>query len=201
MVPYAAGLAVLLLSACTGGTETPPPTSSMATSASSTAPPTTSASATPTTTTSASATPTTTDPVLARIPKAARPETMQGAEAFARFYVSQMNAAFTEADRQALSGLYESTCTTCQNFYDTASRFKTEGLRHSKSSFTVRSATASSFTAQSRVVNAFVEQTGVAVVDKDGAVTGRTKSAEGVFVISLKFSVHWTIARLQTARS
>ncbi len=90
--PYAAGLGALLIAAgCTAGAPTP--------NASTAVPSTTSSSATPTASPSASTTTTTptptVDPVIAKIPAAARPETMAGAEAFAKFYVGQVNKAFT----------------------------------------------------------------------------------------------------------
>ncbi len=94
-LPYAAGLAALLVAAgCTAGEPTP--------NASTAVPSTTSSSATTASpsvaTTTTKPTPTV-DPVIAKIPAAARPETMAGAEAFAKFYVGQVNAAFTDRIR------------------------------------------------------------------------------------------------------
>ena len=90
-LPYAAGLAALLVAAgCTSGSPTPNASTAVPTTASSSS--TTTTAASPTTT--AKPTPTV-DPVIAKIPPAARPETMAGAEAFAKFYFGQVNEAFT----------------------------------------------------------------------------------------------------------
>src|SRR6476661_3766767 len=81
LLPYAAALvAVATLGACTGGDPGPSRTAS---------PASITTSSTPTTTTTAPApSPTApTDPVIAKIPAAARGNNAAGAEAFARFYI------------------------------------------------------------------------------------------------------------------
>ena len=85
-MPYAAGLAAaLLLSGCGGSVPTGPATAPLVAQSDSTGAMT---SGTPTrfaTTTSVEV-----DPVVARIPKAARPNTQAGAEAFAKFFIEQV---------------------------------------------------------------------------------------------------------------
>src|SRR6478735_2762331 len=88
LLPYAAALvAVATLGACPGGDPGPSRTASPAS-----IPP-------PSTTTAPAPSPTApTDPVIAKIPAAARGNNAAGAEAFARFYIMQINAAFSRPD-------------------------------------------------------------------------------------------------------
>jgi hypothetical protein len=196
--PYAAGLgAVLIAAGCTAGAPTPNASTAVPSTESSSATPTVSPSVTTTTT---KPTPTV-DPVIAKIPAAARPETMAGAEAFARFYVGQVNEAYTQGDPSPLQGLSTSACKTCAVFIETATGFREEGLRHDAPSLHVTSATATSFTDRRQEVTAFVTQSPVNVEDARGTKRSRTSAAKGAFLITLAFDSHWRVTRLQTAKS
>lgn len=99
--------AVLAVGACSGGDDPPATTSSSSTSTTSTT--TTTPPTTPTT-------PTTTVP----IPAAARQHTPAGAEAFVRFYIDQLNDAWTKPDSQVLPPLSDRDCVACKSLQDTA---------------------------------------------------------------------------------
>src|SRR6478735_5923908 len=89
LLPYAAALVALAtLGACSGGDPGPTRTTPPAITTTSSAPTTTTTAPAPSPTTSV-------DPVLAKIPAAARGNNAAGAEAFARFYIVQINAAFS----------------------------------------------------------------------------------------------------------
>ena len=96
-LPYAVSLAALCVAAgCTSGS--PAPTASTA------LPTTTTSSSAATTSATTTATPSpSVDPVVAKIPAAARPETIGGAAAFAKFYFDTLNTAFRERGPRARS--------------------------------------------------------------------------------------------------
>ncbi|WP_170165690.1 DUF6318 family protein [Terracoccus luteus] len=195
-----AATAAVALSACSGS---PPEaaTSSQQPSSSSTAPPpTTSTSITTTTAAPTTSSAATVDPVIARIPKAARPKTMQGAEAFASFYVEQLNRAFTTAAPEELTGLFSTSCANCETYFQTAQKFERNRWRHSSASLKIASATASKFSTNSAIVNVFLTQRGVKILDSQDRVVDTTSDAEGAFIISLAFREHWEVQRLQTAK-
>jgi hypothetical protein len=141
------------------------------------------------------------DPVIAKIPAAARPETIEGAEAFARFYIAQVNKAYTAADPVALQGLSTQACKTCEQFVATATKFREDGVHHDAPSLTVTSATATTFGADHYEVTAFLNQAAVKVVDGAGRARSRTSAAKGAFLLTLAFDSHWLVTRLQTAKS
>jgi hypothetical protein len=60
------------------------------------------------------------DAARARIPKAARAHTPQGAEAFARFYLEQVNQAWMVPDPELIRPYALESCKTCANYEDTA---------------------------------------------------------------------------------
>jgi hypothetical protein len=73
------------------------------------------ASVTPSTTATASLD----EAARARVPKAARAHTPQGAEAFARFYLEQVNAAWTKPDPELIRPYALESCKTCANYVRT----------------------------------------------------------------------------------
>jgi len=110
-VPLAASM---LLAACGGDAEPGPSSSSTATSSPTTSAPPTTASPT-------------TDP---NIPVAARANTPAGAEAFVRYFYSQLNLAWSKPQAGLISVLSTPSCKTCANFEAEASKSvaKMEGV-------------------------------------------------------------------------
>jgi hypothetical protein len=142
------------------------------------------------------------DPVIAKIPAAARPETMAGAEAFARFYVNQINAAFMAPDRSALSGLGNSSCDTCGVYENTAGDFEAKRQRQKSPLLQVTSITASKFAPGKATVNVFFNQSSVDIVDNDGTRVGRTSAGKGAFVFTLaREQGRWEVSGLKAASS
>jgi hypothetical protein len=82
--------------------------------------PPSSISSSPSVTPSATATAVLDEAARARIPKAARAHTPQGAEAFARFYLEQVNQAWMAPDPELIRPYALDTCKTCANYLKTA---------------------------------------------------------------------------------
>ena len=106
--PVAILAASILLSACGGGAK-PDPSSSTSSPTTSTSAPTVSVS------------PTTAGPTIdPNIPAAARAHTPAGAEAFVRYFYSQLNIAWSKPQAGLIAGLSAKTCKTCAALEGTA---------------------------------------------------------------------------------
>ncbi|WP_330472945.1 DUF6318 family protein [Terrabacter sp. C0L_2] len=193
----AASVALATLGACTGGdpgpadTTAPPASSSASTSA---AQPTT-------TTTSAAPSPTSSvDPVIAKIPAAARPQTQAGAEAFSRFYMEQVNRSFVQGDPAPLNGLASGSCSVCGELSNSAKELRDKGRHHQGLSIEVTSASANRYDKEVRSVLVSIEQHRVPIVDMNGVTVDHTSADKGAFLATLKFDGRWQIARLQVAK-
>jgi hypothetical protein len=189
LLPYAAaGLAVALLGACTSGDPSPTTT---------TPPSSTTTSAAPSTTTTPAPSPTkTVDPVLAKIPAAARPETQAGAAAFSRFYFEQLNRSFQRASPEILDGLFQPSCRICVDLQKSARDLKAASQHHDGDTLKVTFASATVFNDQDRQVLVKLDQSSVNVVTKSGKRVDKTKAGSGAFVAVLRFTDHWVIIDL-----
>lgn len=188
--------ATLALAACNGAEPVVGPTgsSSSTSSTTTTAPPTTTSKPTTSTTTP------TVDPVLAKIPKAARPETMQGAEAFAKFYIDSLNTGSTGKDFNALKGLYKASCIACVSMNATLQELKKKGHHNVGDSIAVVNSEGMNQSATSTAVLLDVHERSVRVVDEAGNLVRRTNTRDSSFVMTLSFSERrWTVVRLQPA--
>ncbi|WP_404393026.1 DUF6318 family protein [Humibacillus xanthopallidus] len=194
---YAASLAALLIAAgCTAGTPTPNASTAVPTTTSSSA--TTTATATPTTT--AKPTPTV-DPVIAKIPAAARPETIEGAAAFATFYFKSLNDAFRTADPAVLQGLATTSCTMCTSLAQGVADVRAAGNRYDGDLAKVNYASTSEFTPTSRKVLISLSQRRIPIVNSAGDKVDTTRAANLSFVATMDYDERWVITRLQKAAS
>jgi hypothetical protein len=66
----------------------------------------------------------------ARIPTAARAHTPQGAEAFARFYLEQVNEAWMVPDPELIRPYALESCKTCANFVGSAEWLRDHDSRY-----------------------------------------------------------------------
>jgi len=195
LLPYAAALvAVATLGACTGGDPGPSRT---------TPPASITTSSTPTTTTTAPApSPTTSvDPVLARIPTAARAETIEGASAYAQFYFAQLNNAFKNGDPSGLMGLSSASCKTCEALRNGVMDVAKAGHHYGDDLTKVNYASATEFSPAARRVLVDLNQRAVPMLDESGRKVDETRSAKLAFVAKLEFEKRWVITRLQKADS
>lgn len=180
---YAAGLAsVLALSACTSGGDTPPSTPTSTAGARTSVPATSNAPAT-----------TSVDPVLDRIPAAARPETKKGAEAFAKFYFEQLNASFKAGDPTLTRGLFEKSCDICVSLNKSTQQLREQNRRHGGDTLEVTVAEATAFDKRNRQVLVRIKQNSVPVLDENGQVVKTTKAGQGDFVAILQYNEHWVV--------
>ena len=197
-LPYAAMLVALsALGACTssGAAGETAKSSSAASSG------TTTTAAPSTTTTSAAPSPTTSvDPVIAKIPAAARPETREGSVAFAQYFLRQVNVAFTQAKPEALNGLFSESCVACNEFQSGATELKRGGLRHKGVSLTTTGANSNEYTPKVRSVALLLTQNSVPVVNAAGKTVRRTKAGSGTLLATLSFKDHWVVTKLQVAK-
>ncbi|WP_460629556.1 DUF6318 family protein [Intrasporangium mesophilum] len=155
--------------------------------------------------TSAAQTPTTrppappADPVLARIPPAARAETERAAQLFAQYFFDTLNAAAMSADPALVDGLFGEQCKTCVAMQRSLRDLKASGQHHEKPTIRIVSVTTDSFVTERRVVLVAVDQASVAVLDRWGSGTSRTLADRGTFAMTLLYGhSHWVVARLQT---
>ena len=123
--PVAILAASILLSACGGGAK-PDPSSSSSSPTTSTSAPTVSVS------------PTTAGPTIdPNIPAAARAHTPAGAEAFVRYFYSQLNIAWSKPRAGILSPLCQASAVACAANEQTATRLAKEGHHYNGNPITV----------------------------------------------------------------
>jgi hypothetical protein len=124
-------VALLAVGACDGGGEDPPaPSTSTSTSSS-----VSSSTSSPSTTTA----PATVDP--ASLPPEARKHTPEGAAAFVKYYLQQVNEAWTKPVIGLLPPLSDKGCVTCKSFEDQAAALVTKKHRYATAPATYRSFT------------------------------------------------------------
>jgi len=164
--PVAVLAASILLSACGGGAK-PDPSSS-----------------TPTSSTSASTTsvsPTTAGPTIdPNIPAGARAHTPAGAEAFVRYFYSQLNIAWSKPQAGLIASLSARTCKTCAALEGTAVDLAAKGSHYRGEVLTVETIGSIS---ESEVLVVGEQPIG-SVIDSKGAVV-----KSGIKVQPLKFVV------------
>lgn len=76
----------------------------------------------------------------ADLPPEARKHTPEGAVSFARYYLSQLNVAWTKPDDGVLPPLAESGCLSCKDLQSTAVELVAKGHRYRTNPITIRSA-------------------------------------------------------------
>ncbi|MGO4603146.1 DUF6318 family protein [Terrabacter sp. 2YAF2] len=190
LLPYAAALiAVATLGACTGRDPGPSRTTPPAST-------TTSASPTTTTTTPVPSPTTSVDPVIAKIPANARPETQAGAAAFSEFYFEQLNRSFKDASPELLEGLFESSCKICVDLHKSASELKAASQHHDGDTLKVTFSSATIFNSRQRQVLVKLDQFAVPIVDSHGKRVDTTKAGSGAFVAVVTYKDHWVITDL-----
>lgn len=145
-------------------------------------------STSPTATATATTTPTASADARARVPKAARAHTFAGAQAFAEFYVEQINKAWTVPDPELLRPYGLPSCKSCANYVATA---ETMAGRHQRYREDVAEVTAGTWLPESTpsvaLVSLVYRQKPVPIVDTAGAVVHRSAA----LVASSEFQLRW----------
>lgn len=127
-------------------------------------------------TASPSATPTATDEATAwaRVPAPARAHTYAGAQAFAEFYVGQINKAWTTPDPELLRPYGLPSCKSCRAYADTAASLAKSGRRYDRDPGRVLSSAWQPGSGSDHVeVRVVAEQAESRVVDGRGRVTDK----------------------------
>jgi hypothetical protein len=151
---------VLAVGACSGGDD-PPPSSSTSSGSSS-------SSSTSTTTTSS---PSTTATATVKVPAAAQKHTPEGAAAFVKFYLDQINVAWTTPKAGIVAQLSDPSCESCASFEDTAAQLAKDGQRYSATPSTFTTVRAySGAPAGQQLVRVIGTQRKVDIVDSSGRV-------------------------------
>ncbi|MTB71654.1 hypothetical protein GGG17_06660 [Arsenicicoccus sp. MKL-02] len=180
LLTAAALTAAGLLTGCSGATTSArttathelPPTASGTTAGSATTPPT---SATPTTAPAAPSSPATTTAATPAIPAAARAHTPEGAEAFTRYFIDQVNVAWTTPKTGLISALSLPTCKSCAKLEKDAQRLADADARVASPMLEVtETVPAEDKQTGATVVVATVQETPTPTV-QDGATTQSTR--------------------------
>jgi len=140
------------------------------------------------------------DPVIAKIPAAARPETEAGAVAFVQYFLDQVNTAFVRPEPSALEDLYEATCKACAAFRQGAKELEAEGVRHQGVSVSTTEAHIDEYSDRRRTVAIGVVQNSVPVVTINGKKVRSTEAGSGTFLATLDFREHWIVTNLQVVK-
>ncbi|MEO7268438.1 MAG: DUF6318 family protein [Knoellia sp.] len=183
----AAAAATLLLGACNGGNEDPPSMPNATTS------PTGSASASGSTDATASPSPS----VSVSLPSAARANTEAGAIAFAKFFVTEMDRAYVEADSEPLKPLFTKNCEDCQNVVEIIDKLEGSGTHQATSSATIAGATYAKLSGQP-AVDVFVAYASVNRLDKAGKVVFTGKERKVSYRLRLANTNGWLVDEIGT---
>ena len=176
-------LGLLLLAGCGGDAK--PDASSSSTTASS-----------PTTTAMTTVSPTT-DP---NIPAAARAHTPAGAEAFVRYFYSQLNVAWSTPKSGLVSVLSLPTCKTCTNFEAVAKRSATKQERILGESVVLDTVSTSDATNLAKLtVLAIGYQPKTVVVDTSGKTVETVQRERVRTLVTARWGANgWLIAEIQS---
>ena len=185
-VPLAASL---LLSGCSGD---PKPGASSSSTARPTSTPT--ASATPT----ASPTVSPIRPTDPNIPAGARAHTPAGAEAFVRYFYSQLNVAWSKPQAGLISSMSDSTCKTCTALEGSASDLSSKHQHYRGDVFSVGTV-GSLGHSQLLVVG---QQPAGSVIDINGSVVkSRAQAQKSKFIVTVAWSsLGWRINEMKVLK-
>src|SRR4051812_42042784 len=154
-------VALAVLGACTASDPGPAVTTTSSSSA------VTSSPAPTAITTSTAPSPTATvDPVIAKIPAAARANDKPGGVAFSRFYFDTLNSAFKTGDSELLAALASPRCPTCMAFVSGVEQLNDQERRYGGDLVSVASASALNFSDKNRQVLLEIDQKSVPVLNK-----------------------------------
>lgn len=185
-----------LASGCSGaqgasGPDVGPPTSSTSSTVSD--PPSASGSPSASTTLDAAA--------RARIPKAARAHTAKGAEAFARFYLEQVNQAWMKPDPELIRPYALKSCKTCANILETAEWLHDNKFRYDGEPQDIGPSIVLPESTRSAIfVEVSSNQLSRRIVDGEGAVVESVDFAYSASRVELRWSEQtWRVREIKEA--
>ncbi len=128
------------------------------------------------------------DAALAKVPRPARAHTNAGAQAFAEFYIAQINKAWTAPDPAELTPYGAPTCKSCANYADTARTLQADRQRYGSPPFTLKGgAWLPESQRDDAVVRLVLVQNPAPIVNVGGATVQTIPRDSGVS----EFSVAW----------
>ncbi|MGB8385260.1 MAG: DUF6318 family protein [Dermatophilaceae bacterium] len=194
VVAAAVGMLLCLVSGCSGSSEQPGSTAT----ASGTDSPTTSASASATASSSTSPQPT----AEPSIPPDARPATIDGAQKFAAFWVSQFNLALRTADAGPIAAISGTECAACQGFISEANEFRDRGEHLEGDLWVITNNNIDKFdNVASAVVITSTKQNHVARLDNNGSVVVMYKERTEDLAFTLQHNGQtWVVTNLQVVK-
>jgi hypothetical protein len=193
---------VVVVAGCSAGTgsTSPAPVSPTGVTSSGTA---ATESATLSSPTSGASTPVDVETAYARVPAAARAHTPQGAQAFAEFYMNQINKAWTTPDPAELQPFGRSSCRSCSNYVTTAKSLKKENHRYESAPAHIKGASyLPGGTANQIEVSVVSDKLAARIVDANGVTVETT--GRGVFSFSLTLAWdggHWSVEEIRLERA
>lgn len=182
MLATASLTAAMLLAGC-GGDAKPDPTNTTTA-----APTSTSASTSP-------APSPTTDP---NIPAAARAHTPAGAEAFVRYFYSQLNLAWTTPATGLLSALSAPTCKTCSALEGTAADLVSKKQHYRGDAYSVKSVGS---IGESEVLVVGEQPIGAVIASNGSVVKSKSKAEPAKFIATVVWSAKgWRINEIKVLK-
>jgi hypothetical protein len=136
------------------------------------------------------------DDAWARVPKAARAHTYAGAQAFAEFYLEQVNNAWTTPDPGILEPYGLSSCKTCEGFMRQAADMKALGQRYASKPATLAAGTwLPESTPSLALISLVWKQEPAAIVDQTGSVVHKAAAMKAVSEYQLRWRGNgWKVA-------
>ena len=132
------------------------------------------------------------------IPNAARAHTPAGAEAFARYYVEQINAVGKKPASGIIASLSSPRCKSCRNYEASMADMAAKSQHYSSSIFQVDGSDLGAATGRDSVgVYVSVHQKPVKVINPDGTVARQVNAAQA----QLLYDIAWTDGRWQVKES
>ncbi len=188
-------VAVVMVSACTGGRPDPTATTAPVTVSSSSV--STSATRPASATTSAGGTSTTTGPSATGVPPEAQVDTADGAVAFVKFALVQVNRAYRTMAPDLLDSVFSPECPGCQALkVDVAKRAT---MKHSASSdlWSGRSFVPEKWDAGNAEISLLIDQSKVDFIDELGRRVDSVEAKSKGIYVTLRFNSGWRIVRWQ----
>lgn len=182
-------VAVAALGAAATGCS-PPPSASPTTSTGAT-------TGTPEPATSATTTPSaspTTDP---GVPAEARVDTIDGAEAFVKYFIQQLNRSWTEPNSALMGPLCLPKSLTCEEYVSKAREYEAKGWRYVGLPYNVSPTYALTWSAGVATVLAKGGQPEGKVTDSSGSIVHVTKPSPIGLVFHVEYHDQWRVAEIQ----
>jgi hypothetical protein len=174
------------------------PTSSSSSAATSTTAPASSTTSAPAPT----STPDLSDPIVAKLPAAARIETEAGAKAFSRFFIQQLGAFYSDTQTVDFTKLYTPACTMCQTIDKAFSTVSKIGkTRRNPASVTYVGADIYNEQTHFMQVTATFAKLTLYRNGKAVAVIGKSYAGNLQYWLDLEYDGHWRVTSLKGGMS